>query len=145
MTILEALRATIPDFVSDALCAQIDSEMWFPEKAVGLNMAREAKRVCLRCPVRAECAEYAITMPANPEGIWGATSMRERAKIRAERGIRDVHPAALDDKCGTEAGAKRHWRAKESACETCLKAARTAKADREFKAAIRAITEGHSA
>ena len=31
------------DFVHDALCAQVDSETFFPQKELGLNTAREAK------------------------------------------------------------------------------------------------------
>ncbi len=26
--------------------------------------------------------EYALAMPANPEGVWGATTMRQRAQVR---------------------------------------------------------------
>lgn len=50
-----------------ALCAQTDPEAFFPEKG---GSTREAKKVCARCDVRAECLEYAL---ANDErfGIWG--------------------------------------------------------------------------
>lgn len=111
------------DFVRDALCAQVDSETFFPQKELGLNTAREAKRICGMCNVRNRCAEYAITLPTNPEGIWGGLSMRERAEIRAERGIRDE---AYDTRgmCGTNAGAMRHYRNGETPCGPCLQAAR---------------------
>lgn len=26
--------------------------------------------------------EYALAMPSNPEGVWGATTMRQRAQVR---------------------------------------------------------------
>ena len=64
-----------------ALCAQTDPEAFFPEKG---GSTREAKKICQRCPVRAECLEYAL---ANDErfGIWGGLSERERRRMK--RGI----------------------------------------------------------
>jgi WhiB family redox-sensing transcriptional regulator len=37
----------------------------------------KAKAVCMRCPVRAQCAAYALTV-AEPHGIWGGFTERER-------------------------------------------------------------------
>ena len=64
-----------------SLCAETDPEAFFPEKG---GSTREAKRVCVRCDVRAECLEYAL---ANDErfGIWGGLSERERRRIRLAR------------------------------------------------------------
>ncbi|HEU4363761.1 MAG TPA: WhiB family transcriptional regulator [Mycobacterium sp.] len=64
-----------------ALCAQTDPEAFFPEKG---GSTREAKKICQRCPVRAECLEYAL---AHDErfGIWGGLSERERRRLK--RGI----------------------------------------------------------
>lgn len=61
-----------------ALCAQTDPEAFFPEKG---GSTREAKKVCTRCEVRAECLEYAL---AHDErfGIWGGLSERERRKLK---------------------------------------------------------------
>jgi len=61
-----------------ALCAQTDPEAFFPEKG---GSTREAKKVCTRCDVRAECLEYAL---AHDErfGIWGGLSERERRKLK---------------------------------------------------------------
>ncbi len=61
-----------------ALCAQTDPEAFFPEKG---GSTREAKKVCARCDVRAECLEYAL---AHDErfGIWGGLSERERRKLK---------------------------------------------------------------
>lgn len=62
----------------DALCAQVGDDFWFPDKG---GSTREAKGVCGRCPVRAECLEYAL---ANDErfGVWGGMSERERRRLR---------------------------------------------------------------
>lgn len=61
-----------------ALCAQTDPEAFFPEKG---GSTREAKKICVNCPVRQECLEYAL---AHDErfGIWGGLSERERRKLK---------------------------------------------------------------
>lgn len=62
----------------DALCAQTDPEAFFPEKG---GSARDAKRVCLSCPVRAQCLEYALRHDER-FGIWGGLSERERRTLK---------------------------------------------------------------
>ena len=63
---------------AQALCAQTDPEAFFPEKG---GSTREAKSVCSRCEVKAECLEYALQ---NDErfGIWGGLSERERRRLK---------------------------------------------------------------
>ena len=61
-----------------ALCAQTDPEAFFPEKG---GSTREAKRICTRCEVRAECLEYALGSDER-FGIWGGLSERERRKLK---------------------------------------------------------------
>lgn len=63
-----------------ALCAQTDPEAFFPEKG---GSTREAKKMCLGCPVRSECLEYALS---NDEryGIWGGLSERERRRLKRD-------------------------------------------------------------
>lgn len=65
----------------DAVCAQIDPDLWFPEKG---GATRQAKEMCLRCTVRQPCLEFAL---ANEErfGIWGGKSERERRRMVKER------------------------------------------------------------
>ena len=47
---------------------------------------REAKACCLKCPVRRECLELALSWEergfGRQEGIWGGTLFRERNKTR---------------------------------------------------------------
>lgn len=64
-------------WAEQALCAQSDPEAWFPEKG---SSAREAVAICQRCPVAAECLDYAL---ANGErfGIWGAVSEHTRRRL----------------------------------------------------------------
>lgn len=44
----------------NALCSQTDPEQFYPEKG---GSTREAKAVCLRCEVRMECLEWALSNP----------------------------------------------------------------------------------
>lgn len=62
---------------ADALCAQTNSELFFPEKGGG---TRSAKKVCQECEVRPQCLEFAFQ---NNErfGVWGGLSERERRKL----------------------------------------------------------------
>lgn len=67
-----------------ALCAQVDGDLWFPDKG---GSTREAKAICSRCPVAVECLEAALTDPGDFYGIRGGVSVKERIKIRKDRGI----------------------------------------------------------
>ena len=64
-----------------ALCAEVDPEMFYPEKG---GSTREAKAVCRSCEVRAECLEYALDH-AEAFGIWGGMSERERRRLKQYR------------------------------------------------------------
>lgn len=71
------------DWQERALCAEVDPELFYPEKG---GSTREAKKICDLCEVQAECLETAL---ANAErfGIWGGKSERERRRMLADRGI----------------------------------------------------------
>lgn len=74
---------TAPWTVS-ALCAQVDPEMWFPEKG-GVGYA-PARRTCMRCPVRAECLADAMTTETSGErqGMRGGMTPKQRDQAAAE-------------------------------------------------------------
>lgn len=66
------------DWQDGANCRGADAEEFFPNKG---ESTAEAKKLCRRCDVKAECLNYAIT--TNQEyGVWGGLSERER---RAEK------------------------------------------------------------
>ena len=71
----------------DALCAQTDPELFFPERG-GVRFVRKAKSICGDCTVRDECLEYAL---ANDErfGVWGGKSERERHRMRKQRDLEE--------------------------------------------------------
>ena len=62
------------------LCAEVDLELHFPEKG---GSVLDAKKVCRACEVRVECLEYALATDQR-FGIWGATSERERRRMKRE-------------------------------------------------------------
>lgn len=73
------------DWRADALCAEIDLEIFFPGK--GGDGAREARAVCTLCQVRAECLQFALDVELDSYryGIYGGLNPRERSELAAER------------------------------------------------------------
>lgn len=71
------------EWMDDALCAEIGTEVFFPEP--NKNPA-QAIAVCRRCPVQPECLDHALDLdsrgPSKVTGIWGGTTMRERQAMR---------------------------------------------------------------
>lgn len=70
-----------PAWYADALCAQVDYDIFYPEDG---GTTRPARSTCASCDVREKCRDYAL---ANDElwGIWGGTTESERRKLRAQR------------------------------------------------------------
>lgn len=69
------------DWMTEALCAQVDTEIFFPDK--GEN-PHAAQAVCARCPVQQQCRDYAIAEfhTGNDHGVWGDTAPRDRRALR---------------------------------------------------------------
>ncbi len=83
-----------PEWQRDALCNTGDASLlpvFFGHGRNDWDGAR-AKRICGRCPVRAECLEYALThvdttgsefTPTKHDaGVWGGLTAAERAALR---------------------------------------------------------------
>lgn len=66
-------------WMADAVCAQTDPELFFPELG---SSTREAKAICAKCPVAAVCLAFAVENFES--GVWGGTSDRQRAALRRE-------------------------------------------------------------
>lgn len=64
-----------------ARCAQIGGDMWFPEMG---GSTKQVKAICATCPVRQQCLDYALSLPADEDkdGVFGGLSVRERQSIR---------------------------------------------------------------
>src|SRR6266851_1189564 len=81
-SLLEVLRARLDadqPWRRDALCREHPDLPWVPALGQAVDAA---KAVCRRCAVRDECLGYALH-DSTLVGVWGATTARERAVIRA--------------------------------------------------------------
>ncbi len=67
-----------------AACAApgVDPEWFFPAPG---QQGKHAKRICARCPVKAECLADALAVPeADDHGVRGGLTARERLRLRRE-------------------------------------------------------------
>lgn len=71
------------DWRDDGNCRTADPNVFFPEGRGGrvVEQTRQAKKVCARCPVVAECLEWALDT-GQPSGVWGGLSEGERNALR---------------------------------------------------------------
>lgn len=70
-------------------CRQQPPDLFFPSDGVGVEIAR---RVCVDCPVKSECLEYAMVNHID-HGVWGGTSERERRRIARQRRLAAIETA----------------------------------------------------
>ena len=79
---------TTPELKS-ALCAQIDTEMFFGFEGENPTEAQHrtaaARTLCGSCPELAACLDYALRVQV--VGVWGGTTAKQRSGMRAARGI----------------------------------------------------------
>lgn len=74
------------------LCREEDAEVFFPPPTQFEHKpdreAREAraKAICARCPVRAQCLEWALET-REPHGVWGGYAEGERKQMLAGRRV----------------------------------------------------------
>jgi WhiB family redox-sensing transcriptional regulator len=66
------------DWTEQALCAQVDPEIFFPGKG---GSVRNPKRICGMCEVRQPCLDYALET-SQAFGIWGGFTERERRQLK---------------------------------------------------------------
>jgi WhiB family redox-sensing transcriptional regulator len=111
-------------WMGEAICSQVDPEVFYPEKG---GTTAPAKLICAQCPVVDECLAYALEH-GERFGIWGGLSDRERRRL-GERPHKERTPAP----CGTPAAYQRHYRDKEKPCDACRRADRANQAERRLK------------
>lgn len=77
------------DWRQHAECRYGDPELFFPrgDGAPGREQEKAAKKICDRCPVVAECLDWALERRVR-YGIWGGKSLEERAAVNVKRGRR---------------------------------------------------------
>ncbi len=69
-----------PDWVSEALCAEVGGDLWFAEKG-NWHATVKAKRICRQCPVRPQCLLYALER-GEQYGVWGGMTPEQRSALR---------------------------------------------------------------
>lgn len=78
--VIGLIGGNVPDF-PNRRCGD-DPELWFPSPRGSAARAREA---CRGCEHRVACLERALSMPFNPQGVWGATTEGQRRHILERR------------------------------------------------------------
>lgn len=77
---LTARLASQGDWAERGLCRETDGDLWFP--AQGDHKASQAaKEICGWCPVKAQCADWALTS-REQHGIWGGLAPKDRERLR---------------------------------------------------------------
>lgn len=71
------------DWRHRAVCRDEDPELFFPVGNAGPALAQiaEAKTVCRRCPVVADCLAWALES-GQDAGVWGGMSEDERRALK---------------------------------------------------------------
>ena len=82
------------DWRLSAACRDLDPDLFFPIGSAGpaVTQVAEAKQVCLTCPVRTPCLDWAIRHYQD-YGIWGGTTEVERQTLRSVINVRQRRPA----------------------------------------------------
>lgn len=78
-------KVPVPQFKGD--CKGHPTDWWFPEHgpyAEARETISRAREICMNCPVREECLDFALSFP-NLQGIWGGLSPRQRQRERKVR------------------------------------------------------------
>ncbi len=95
-----AARPNDPTWRTRGLCRTVDPETFFP---LPTEPAESALGFCQECPVQAECLAAALNA-GDCEGVWGATTPRERrAMLVAWRNCRGLAGAPTSFKTATSA------------------------------------------
>ena len=64
----------LPNWLQNALCAQVDPDLFYPDDG---KSARPAKRICAVCPIRLQCLRWAVQTHTD-NGVYGGMTPRER-------------------------------------------------------------------
>jgi len=84
------MSANRENWRSQGVCRSYDPDLFFPVSSSGLFLEQvaDAKAICMKCPVRSQCLEFALRT-REAHGVWGGTSEQERCLLwrRDERRI----------------------------------------------------------
>lgn len=78
---------TNPTWMDQAACNGSDPEAWFSHGAGLPTNYSKARQVCMSCPVRAKCLEYALDLQAKAQlpGMWGGLTENQRQHLLRKR------------------------------------------------------------
>lgn len=109
-----------PAFLNLAACKGAPLDAFFP---VGTDPNGYAKAIqyCARCPVAAECLQYALDTGSD-DGMYGGTTPADRRLIRRGMARASNFGAGHGDKGGTPAGYYRERAAGLTPCDDCREA-----------------------
>lgn len=114
MTIIGLIAAASREpWTVDAACAETDPEIFFPPQG---GSPREAKLVCLHCPVQAQCLEFALRNRER-HGVWGGLTEDERTRL----GCSPPPPLVVRCRNGHELGSKADVGADRLNCRRCAR------------------------
>lgn len=86
-----------------AICQDEDPDLFFPTGTLpaAIEQTNQAKAVCARCPVVAECLRWALLLRI-PDGVFGGRTEQERAMmLRRQQGRRPSSNVKMCALCGT--------------------------------------------
>ena len=81
------LHIDMPD-MPNAACRTSNPETFFPDSSRRPDRAARAKAICVGCPERVACLEYALEQPQL--GIWGGLTEVERRHLAHKRGAAET-------------------------------------------------------
>ncbi|MER7015311.1 WhiB family transcriptional regulator [Saccharopolyspora sp. NPDC000359] len=81
------------DWRHEAVCREQDPELFFPvgDNGPAVLQTAAAKAVCQRCPVAAQCLEWALAT-GQDAGVWGGMSAAERRVLQRRTPLGVSHP-----------------------------------------------------
>ncbi|MGV9891676.1 WhiB family transcriptional regulator [Streptomyces sp. NPDC003395] len=76
-----------PFWRDHAACAQVDADLFFPlgDNQLARQQAAQAKEICMGCPVRQSCLQWALNSRQD-HGVWGGLTAQERHAIHQRSG-----------------------------------------------------------
>ena len=80
--LLEDVFSDLPlDPKNQALCKEVDPELFFSDQRTATRLAQE---ICHQCESETKCAEWALAEDAL-EGVWGGMTKSIRRRIKKQR------------------------------------------------------------
>lgn len=81
------MTTQLKDFVEDGVCTQLGGEVFFADEA-GDSTIRQARPICVTCPVVQQCFDWAMAQGVDLAGTWAGTTQRERQRAHLKRNQR---------------------------------------------------------